>query len=350
MRRARWIALAVLLAMLFAGDYFYWRFAISQLRAEFDNWASRTQAAGGEVRFGKVSAGGWPDAATLRIENLSVAATGLPSRQGAGLGTVRWGAGAVVLRARLTRPDVLEVTPVDPDPIRIGNGPPIPVSTDRLHLRIAMGLNGPPRAIDVEAVTLTVSLPGLGLLGIGDLSVHADLKLDAGRDQAAVAFALSAHPVSLPDGIHWGLGPEIAEIVLRGVVNGPLTTGANVANRATAWRDEGGSLEIHRLAVGWGQTRIEATATLALDEDLQPMGTGTGKIAGFGAALDALAANAVLTRSAAKAAKAVLSLLANTPADGQPEEVEVPLTLQFRTLSVRQVPLTRLPEIDWSGQ
>lgn len=106
-------------------------------------------------------------------------------------------------------------------------------------------------------------------------------------------------------------------------------------------------MELHRVVVGWGQTRIEGTATLALDEDLQPMGTGTGKISGYGAALDALAANAVLTRSAAKAAKAVLTLLANTPADGKPEEVEVPLTLQFRTLSVQQVPLVRLPELDW---
>jgi hypothetical protein len=27
--------------------------------------------------------------------------------------------------------------------------------------------------------------------------------------------------------------------------------------------------------------------------------------------------------------------------------VEVPLTLQYRTLSMRQVPLVRLPELDW---
>jgi hypothetical protein len=77
------------------------------------------------------------------------------------------------------------------------------------------------------------------------------------------------------------------------------------------------------------------------------MGAGTSKIVGYNAALDMLAAKSVLTRSATKAAKAVLSLMANTPAEGELEEVEVPLTLQFRTLSVRQVPLIRLPEFDW---
>jgi hypothetical protein len=109
-------------------------------------------------------------------------------------------------------------------------------------------------------------------------------------------------------------------------------------------------LELHRLVIDWGEARLDATATMALDEELQPMGAGTGKIVGYDAALDALAANAALTRSAAKAAKAVLSLLANTPSDGEPAQVDVPLTLQFRTLSVRQVPLVRLPELDWPEQ
>jgi hypothetical protein len=193
------------------------------------------------------------------------------------------------------------------------------------------------------------------MIRVGGLNGHADLGPDAGRDQAVARFSVSAQPVILPDGTQWGLGPEISEVVLKGVLNGPLpsagiTGGRGLTARATSWRDEGGSLELSRLAIGWGQVRLEATATLALDEDLQPMGAGTGKIAGYGAALDALATNGVVTRSAAKAAKAVLSLLANTPIDGEPEEVEVPLTLQYRTLSVRQVPLVRLPELDWPAR
>jgi hypothetical protein len=43
----------------------------------------------------------------------------------------------------------------------------------------------------------------------------------------------------------------------------------------------------------------------------------------------------------------VLSLVAHSPEDGSPPDVEVPLTLQYRTLSMRQVPLVRLPEVDW---
>jgi len=69
---------------------------------------------------------------------------------------------------------------------------------------------------------------------------------------------------------------------------------------------------------------------------------------GYAETLDALAAHGAISRSAATVAKAVLSLMANSPDDGSPPEVDdVPLKLEFRTLSMRQVPLVRLPELDW---
>jgi Uncharacterized protein conserved in bacteria (DUF2125) len=120
-----------------------------------------------------------------------------------------------------------------------------------------------------------------------------------------------------------------------------------LAERAAAWRDAGGTLEIQRLAVNWGPLDLTGSATLALDDQLQPMGTGSARVIGYAETLDALAARGAISRSAATAAKAVLSLLAHAPADGSPPDVKVPLTLQYRTLSMRQVPLLRLPELDW---
>jgi hypothetical protein len=350
MRRKRLIALAVLPALLLAGDFFYWRLTVNQLRAGFENWTTGVRASGWDVRHGAVTTGGWPNAAKLSVENLSIATSGWAGMNiGAlHLRDIEWGSDAISFRIGLTRPDIVEVTPLGLHPLRLNAGPPIPISAGELHLRLTQRPHAPPRALDVEVDTLTGAVSGFGQVTIGHLSGHADLRLNAGRDQAVVLFSVSAQPLTLPDGMHWDLGPEIEEVAVDGVLNGPLPSeGQSLTERATSWRDAGGSLELHRLTIGWGQARLDATATLALDEDLQPMGAGTGKITGYGAALDALAAKAVLSRSAAQAAKAVLSLLATTPDDGQPEEVEVPLTLQFRTLSVRQVPLVRLPELDW---
>ena len=355
MRRKRLIALAVLPALLLAGDFLYWRFAVNQLRAGFENWTTGVRASGWDIRHGAVTMSGWPEAATLRIENLTIATAGWTGKNIGGLHIrdIEWGTDAISIRIGLMRPDTMEVTSLGLHPLRLNAGPPIPISAGDLHLRLTQRPHRPPstmdiETMDIEADALAGGIPGFGLVTIGHLSGHADLRLNAGRDQAAVLFSVSAQPLTLPDGMHWDLGPEIDELAVDGVLNGPSPLhGQSLAEQATSWRDAGGSLELHRLTIGWGQARLDATATLALDEDLQPMGAGTAKITGYGAALDALAAKAVLSRSAAQAAKAVLSLLATTPDDGQPEEVEVPLTLQFRTLSVRQVPLVRLPELDW---
>jgi hypothetical protein len=362
MRHKRWIALAVLPALLLAGDFFYWRLAVSHLRDAFETWTRRAEVTGWDIRYGAVTEGGWPNAATLRVEHLTVRTASIFGHGALSFGSLRldslaWGSDAILLSTGLARPDTLEVTPVGVSTLRLGDGQPMPVSASHMRLRLTLRPNGSLRVVDLDAVTLAAEFPGPGKVSVGHLSGHADLKATAGRDQPVATFSVSARPVVLPDTMNRGPGnrgpgTEISEFALEGVLNGPMPSGGfmggqGLTTQAMSWRDEGGSLELHRLAIAWGQVRLDATATLALDEELQPMGAGTGKIVGYEAALDALAANNVLTRSATKAAKAVLSLLATTPSDGEPAQVEVPLTLQFRTLSVRQVPLVRLPEFDW---
>ncbi len=357
MRHKRWIALAVLPALLLAGDFFYWRLAVSQLRDRFEVWTRAATASGWDVRHGAIGAGGWPDAATLRIENLTIRTASLFGRGEMRFGTLRlesmaWGSDALLLSTGLARPDMVELTPVGVSAVRFNDGEAIPLSASHMRLRLTLRPNGSLRTVDFDAATLAAELPGPAMARVGHLNAHADLRAAAGRDQPIANFSASARPLVLPDSMSFGLGTEISEFAVEGVLNGPMPKGGfmgggGLTRQATLWRDEGGSLELHRLAIGWGPARLDATATLALDEDLQPMGAGTGKIVGYDAALDALSANAVLTKSAVKAAKAVLSLLADTPAEGEAAQVDVPLTLQFRTLSVRQVPLVRLPEFDW---
>jgi uncharacterized protein DUF2125 len=263
-----------------------------------------------------------------------------------------WGSDAMLLSTGLARPTMLEVTPVGVSAIRFNDGEPMPVSASHMRLRLTVRPNGTLRSLDLDAVTLAVELPGPGMARVGRVTAHAELKTAAARDQPIATFAVSARPLILPAAMSLGLGTEISEFALEGVLNGPLPSGGffggqGFTAQSKAWRDEGGSLELPRLAIAWGRARLDATATLALDEELQPMGAGTGKIVGYDAALDALSSSAILTRSAVKAAKAVLSLLANPPSEGEAAQVDVPITLQFRTLSLRQVPLVRLPEFDW---
>src|SRR3984957_12444915 len=277
MRRTRWIALAVLPALLLAGDFGYWRLAVNHLGEGFEPWASQTRTSGWDIRHGAITAGGWPDAATLRVENLTVSAHGVFEQGALNFGALHlagldWGSDAVLISTGLARPGVLEVTPVGVGALRLNEGPTIPVSADHMRLRLSLRLNAPPRVVDFEAVTMAADIPGLGLVTAGHLSGHVDLRPGASRDQPAVTFSFSAGPVALPDHLQWGLGPEISEFELEGVLNGPIPSdtfsagpgrggvgrGLGLAARATTWRDGGGSLELHRLGLAWGPTRVGA--------------------------------------------------------------------------------------------
>ena len=161
---------------------------------------------------------------------------------------------------------------------------------------------------------------------------------------------MSSEAIALPAGVKWPLGSNISSLSMDGRMNGPLPNTRDITGWAEAWRDGGGSLEITHLAMGWGPLGLTSSATLALDDQLQPMGSGNGRIVGYAETLDRLAAAGMLTKSAATAAKAVLSLMAGTSDTDEPSSVEVPLTLQYRTLSMRQIPLVRLPELDWPAR
>ncbi len=90
-----------------------------------------------------------------------------------------------------------------------------------------------------------------------------------------------------------------------------------------------------------------AAATLALDEGLQPMGAGTLRVTGAGQALEALAEAGLVGRRAAGTARAVLPLLSRPSAETGAPEVEVPLTLEDRTLALARIPVTRFAPLDW---
>jgi hypothetical protein len=77
------------------------------------------------------------------------------------------------------------------------------------------------------------------------------------------------------------------------------------------------------------------------------MGAGTLRLTGAEAVLDALGGAGLLPARSATLARRVLGLIARPPAEGGPPQVEVPLTLEDRALSVARIPVARLPPLAW---
>ena len=142
-------------------------------------------------------------------------------------------------------------------------------------------------------------------------------------------------------------GRRIAALGADLALTGPVPPGRHPAARAEVWRDGGGTAELRALTLRWGPVGATAAATLALDEALQPMGAGTVRLSGAVPALDALAEAGLINRRAAATARAIIPLLSRAPAGGGPAELEVPLTLEDRTLSIARIAVARLTPVVW---
>jgi hypothetical protein len=329
-----WMALGAVPLVLVLGDFIYWRVMERQLQAGLEAWVANTRAAGWTVTAGAGFAGGWPLAATLTVPDVTISGGAAVAPGG-----VEWRSPRVRLRLDLRDPAALHIEPEGRQRLRIGQSGDLMLNAGGLDATLSGWSASGAGNADILVRQMALDGPA-GLLSVGLLQAHAGLAVPAN-------FSLSAEAIDLPPTGKWPLGSHVSSVSMEGTLSGRYGSGDTPLAWATTWRDNGGSLEIHRFALGWGPLGLAATATLALDDQLQPMGAGVAHLHGYDSSLEALAANGFLTRSAVVAAKAVLSLLAPSPEDDASAGVEVPLTLQYRTLSIRQIPLVRLPELDW---
>ncbi len=331
MRRRLTIVLpCLLLAALIAGDTAAWFAGSHVLARGFATWVARQRAAGWQVDAGSPVRGGWPLAASLSIPDLAVAAgpPGAPGR-------VSWHGELVVLSLTATRPDHLGVDLVGAQSLRIAPGEDRPFSADRLHIDVPLT-----RAARVQTAALEVRNLRSSELAIGLLTGQFVLA-------AAPTVTLAAEAIDLPPRLTWAFGPHISSVAVDATIRGGLPPPGALPAMAEAWRAAGGAVDLTHFALGWGPLGVSATGRLGFDEHLQPAGTADLHVIGFAKAAEALAAQRVISRDAARAATAVLTLLARVPADGGAPEVAVPLTLRDRTVEMGRTPLVRMPEVVW---
>jgi hypothetical protein len=343
-RRNYWIIAVATPLLIVACDLAYWRIAVERLRTGYRDWISTSVDQGWEVSSGVLSTSGWPWAATVAIPEFTLRHAG-----SAPPGNLQVAAAGVTLSISMFRPANLLISVSAPVHLRAADTPDLVLTNEENRASVSLA-DGDSRTINLRATGLRVEAAMAAWHAtIGLLNAQAKVvdEVKTLRSEPAAYFSVSAEAIVLPTLLKWPLGTNISSLSLDGVLNGPLPEARDVTGWAEAWRDAGGSLAISHLALGWGPLGLTSSATLALDDQLQPMGSGDGRIVGYAPTLDRLAAAGTLTKSAATAAKAMLSLMAEPGDADEPSAVDVPLTLQYRTLSMRQVPLVRLPELDW---
>jgi len=337
-RRIALAAAFVLPLILVVGHSLYWYLLSRSLEDGFEAWAAGRRAQGWNLAYGTPQRSGWPFAARLDVPDLwlSSGRTLVP-------GGITWSAPRTTLQLGLLRPDLLVVEPRGAQRIKLG-GTEIPFTADRIAVTLRIEPGVPPTDGTFETKMLRMGTAAGAVIvdrATADWQVRA-----AAEGEPAVTVEASADTLTLPPGPGAALGDRLRQVALNAVLTGPTVYAPDPRQRAAEWRDGGGTLEIRQLGFEWGPAGLQSSATIALDDSLQPMGAATARITGAGEALGVLASAGVIPPRAATLAQAALPLMTRQGENGE-ASVEVPLTLQDRRLTLGRIPIARMPTWSW---
>jgi hypothetical protein len=141
-------------------------------------------------------------------------------------------------------------------------------------------------------------------------------------------------------------GEKIRKLSVDATLEGTLPSGT-LPQALKTWHESGGTLEVRELLFDWPPLAVNATGTLALDRQLQPVGALTATFRGFMESLDALAKQNTIERRDADTAQTVLGLLAKKPEGGGAPELNISVAVQDHKLYVGPVPLMELEPVEW---
>lgn len=330
MRRLSIIGVALIVLVLLA-DTVLWHWATGVVARETDLWAAARQAEGWTVRMGAVEPEGWPIAARIRVHDLSIQAPFAALPGGASLAAGEASIGVSLLAWRH-----LEIFLEQVQRVRIGSAPEMVFTAKRHEIAMDLPETGPPPFADIRIEGLDATIAAEGVRFAVE---RATARVVSAPD--TLRATLEADNIDLPPSpLAKGLGQRVRRLALDGALMGSWQS------TPAAWRDAGGTLVLRQFDLAWGSLVASGSANLRLDGALQPEGTVDAKLGGTAETLDALASTKLIAPRAALAAKAVLQLLQRPQPNGPPM-VQVPLTLQDRTLQMGHIPLTKLPEVKW---
>ena len=346
-RRLRvWLGgLAVLLLLLAAGYTAWWYVLSRRVEAGFEAWVELRRAEGWRVDVGASRLAGWPTMGGVELSDLRVSGGGpeLPI-------PFTWEASKLQLKVAPFDPSTLLLEPHGEQLIGGPDGPTLALRGGTLRGWVPLDRPGPPWTLSGTAEGVHVRpVGGGGEAVVGRASAQSELAPAATAAGNALVITLRAGRIDLPSGRSWPLGEHIEGVAGEAAISGPVPPPGAPASEARMWRDAGGTAVLRWGTLRWGPLDASATARASLDPSLQPVAEGTARITGWSQALDVLAAHHVITDHAALAAKAVISLLAETPPDGGPSVLTAPFGVRDGVLAVRQIPLARLPALRWPG-
>jgi hypothetical protein len=342
MRRSSRLGLAlaaVLLVVVLAGYSAFWFVAASRFENGVTLWAQslRTQDLDLSWRSSRVT--GFPLAFALELSDASLRAPNA--------GEVRLPlltATASPWNFRVFRLDMPMGMSAASGP---GERPAVSVAANSGKGSIAVAEDG--------AATLWFGLDkpavdGTAVAAIAARQVEVWLNLPArqpqGHTEPAIGIALDARELSLPTTPAPFVNP-LDQVSLGITIMVKIAAASTPPRQAAAlWRDSGGTVELDHFRLRWGPLAITGSGTLALDRELQPIGSFSGAIAGYDQLMTALVAAGRMRPGEAGLARLALAMFSRVGPDGRPE-IAASFTIQNGEMFLGPAKLGPAPRILW---
>jgi hypothetical protein len=339
-RRSRLALGAVVVLLVLAGGYAaFWHVVAGRVESGLVDWAQAQRTRKIDLTWQKIRVGGFPLAIRIELEDAALRDEALaPSPQ---------------LRLKALS---ASARPWDFADWRLA-------APDGLRAELAGAPGQPPLMFSAARAQGVVSVDDLGgatlWLRLADAAADAGIRLpiraaDAwislppapptSHTEPAAGVAVILHQLQLPAPVP-PLGSLIDELAFGLTLKGALPPGP-LPQSLAAWRDAGGTVELDNLRLKWGTLGATATGTLALDQNLQPIGGFSGAIEGYDQILTALVRNGDMRPRDAGLARLALTMLAKAGPDGRPE-IATSFTIQNGEMYLGPAKLGPMPRIAW---
>ena len=328
-------AIAVLVALYSAG----WLFLANRVAAALDAFVAQEHAQGmALLSTGRTITGfpGW-----IEVDLTGIAASGLPHEPDGRL--------AIPVASAWARPWQLGAWRFALDKGATLDGPLGHARFGLMggHVATVLGPGGAPGGdlVDLHLDTLDLGHGDRQLeIARAGMVLHLPPTPPVRHEEALFSLSVEAHRVTLPDPVA-PLGQQMDHLRFEATWRGPVPPG-RLTDALAAWRDQGGTVDLAGIDLGWGPLSAMADGTLALDKDMQPLGAFSARLVGVDAILDALIASGQIPQANASIARLGLSMMAQRGADGTPQ-LKTPVTVQDGAVYMGPAKLAKLARVEW---
>jgi len=323
---------------LFAGYAGYWFYVAAQLERGIDDWAALQRQAGLTVNFERTPVSGFPFAfhSTFRKPHIAGAFAGR---------AFDWQGPDLEARVSPFNLQAIDLRGSGGHVVDFGDGP-LALDAAGLDVRLAFASNGLLSSIAASWMEAKLAVhDGTFAADAGAITLTTPASPPQADGDPLLQFAVSTKSLTLPKDRVVLTADPVIDLQLVGQIKGMLPM-VPLRQALASWRDAGGTLEVTSFAATQATLSLSGSATIALDDDLQPIIAADVKARGLAPTIDLLASQGRIYPEDALKMKLFVKG-AERDAPGGYKEVATGLTLQGGYLSWGPFKLAKVPPIQW---